>query len=218
MKAFCYYCLVGILFPGLINNSFAQSWSIKCYSININDQNLSIKTGVLSTPLSIIANETLSYYWYASNKIIVTKGGYDGKLLHGQYKVFYLSNNIKENGYFNKGLKTGKWINWYEGGKIKEMSCWKNGIQYGEYKTFNEDEQLNMKVNYKEGKLHGVSTTYQEGKIISQRNYKNGIEIISTEEKKSKNSLTEVWQKIIQKVRTLFKHKPVKQNLINIIQ
>ena len=42
--------------------------------------------------------------------ILVTQGGYNGRLLNGDFRVFYPNKNLKENGNYQFGLKEGTWI------------------------------------------------------------------------------------------------------------
>src|SRR4051812_435661 len=50
-----------------------------------------------------------SYYWYGSNAVHITQGGYSGKLLHGKYQEYYPDKSLREQGEFQKGLKEGTW-------------------------------------------------------------------------------------------------------------
>ncbi|MDB5122342.1 MAG: hypothetical protein JWP94_471 [Mucilaginibacter sp.] len=68
------------------------------------------------------------YYWYSANAIHSTQGGYSGKLLNGVYTEYYLNKNVKEQGTFNKGLKTGLWKSWNEDGTLNHAARWKNGV------------------------------------------------------------------------------------------
>ncbi|HEY2583461.1 MAG TPA: hypothetical protein VGI43_16735 [Mucilaginibacter sp.] len=67
------------------------------------------------------------YYWYSSNKIHFSQGGYSGKLLNGLYTEFYPNKNLKEQGAFKKGLKDGAWKSWNEDGTLNQISKWRNG-------------------------------------------------------------------------------------------
>ena len=67
------------------------------------------------------------YYWYSGNAIHSSQGGYSGRLLNGRYNEYYLNNNLKEQGNFNKGLKDGLWKSWNESGALSQVSNWKNG-------------------------------------------------------------------------------------------
>jgi antitoxin component YwqK of YwqJK toxin-antitoxin module len=70
----------------------------------------------------------LFYYWYEANVIHNTQGGFSGKLLNGSYIEYYPNKNLKEQGTFKKGLKTGAWKSWNEDGTLAINSIWKNGI------------------------------------------------------------------------------------------
>jgi antitoxin component YwqK of YwqJK toxin-antitoxin module len=65
------------------------------------------------------------YHWFASDTILITSGGFDGKLLHGTFKVFYPNKNLKEEGEFEYGRKTGIWRSWATNGMLVEVVKWK---------------------------------------------------------------------------------------------
>jgi len=75
------------------------------------------------------AKTLLFYYWYSSNEIHITQGGFSGKLLNGQYTEYYPDKSLKEQGQFKKGLKNGLWKNWNNDGTLQATSNWKNGVQ-----------------------------------------------------------------------------------------
>ena len=149
----------------------------KSSTVYLNYPDYSIKTGIFPGNKKISTKENLTYYWYASNKIMETKGGYDGKILNGSFTSFYLSNNLKEKGSFKNGLKNGTWIAWYENGKIKEIITWKKGVKTGCYKNYDSNGNLLSETVYKNDRLNGLYTKYAEGKIVSNRKYSNGEEI-----------------------------------------
>jgi antitoxin component YwqK of YwqJK toxin-antitoxin module len=148
----------------------------KYYEININSSDGYTKAIVASKKIRIKPNENYTYYWYSYNKIISTKGGYDGSLLHGDYVCFYANNNLREKGSFKKGLKKGKWMSWYENGKIKEIAYWSNSLRCGERKLYDESGNIILIENYKNDKFNGAVIQYQSGKITTIKYYKNGVE------------------------------------------
>ena len=77
---------------------------------------------------AVSAKPNLHYFWYSANLVHQTQGGYSGRLLGGQYSVFYLNKNLKEQGSFKKGLKDGVWKTWGEDGTLLYTSTWKHGI------------------------------------------------------------------------------------------
>lgn len=70
------------------------------------------------------------YYWFNKDTIMTTIGGYAGRLLDGEYKVFYPNKTLKEMGNFRLGLKTGIWKIWYPNGNLASMTQWKDGEKY----------------------------------------------------------------------------------------
>ncbi len=76
---------------------------------------------------TITIDDDKYYYWFAANDIKKTRGGYDGKILHGLYSAFYMNKNLKEKGKFHYGLKKGEWKEWYRNGELKEKSFYKKG-------------------------------------------------------------------------------------------
>jgi hypothetical protein len=119
-----------------------------------------------------------TYYWYSSNKILSTVGSCEGKLLHGQYTSSYLNNNLREKGRYKMGLKQGKWLKWYENGFIQETSEWKKGDKHGTFQNFNANGELISVSDYCNDKLNGETIIYESGKIVTRKNYKNGVEIL----------------------------------------
>jgi antitoxin component YwqK of YwqJK toxin-antitoxin module len=73
------------------------------------------------------------YFWYSSNRIHSTQGGYSGRLLNGNYKEFYPGKALKEEGYFKEGLKDGIWKSWNEYGNLVEQYTWKKGLLSGKF-------------------------------------------------------------------------------------
>lgn len=157
----------------------------KSYEITVNSTDAIIKIEVRSKQKKFSPKNNLIYYWYKSNKILATEGGFDGKPLHGKYTSFYFSQNLMEKGRFKKGLKKGAWKTWYENGKIKEIINWKSGIKHGKHVSYNSLGELVAEGNFKKGKLHGIVKSYDRGVLLSERKYKKGNEI-SLKGKKTK--------------------------------
>ena len=199
---------IGILLLIFSQGTFAQLIKQRTsYVVYINYPDYTVKTSVYNSIKKFNVNESLTYYWYSSNKILQTKGNYDGKLVDGAYTAFYLSNNLKEKGNFKKGLKSGKWISWYENGKINEISNWHNGKKCGAYKKFNPDESLSLTSTYKNDQLNGIQTTYGDGEIVDQVKYRKGKAVI----KKQKQQTDSLEQKhaspFKEKIAAVFKKK-----------
>lgn len=202
---------------------------MKTFNIVVNNDDCTVKTQMLTEGRTKPADEDLTYFWFTSNKIISTRGGFDGKLLHGYYKCFYLNNNLKESGNFKYGLKKGEWRYWFENGRLKEIIHWKNGKKHGAYRLYNESGELIGKGNFKSDKLNGKFKTYSKGKLTETVKYKEGEVIpakirkqkvktakfeevpLENKEKKEKKTLKEKWNGLFKKKNKEVKKKELTQ-------
>lgn len=164
----------------LHSQKYVEPGKLTSFNITVNHPDHTIKTQMLKDAKKITPHNSLTYYWYQSQKIMETKGGFDGKLLHGYYKSFYLNDQLKETGTIHYGLKNKEWKYWYPDGKIKEIITWKRGRKRGTYKLYNDYGQLMARGHFKNDLLNGRFYTYDNtGKIVERKKYKNGIEIIN---------------------------------------
>lgn len=194
MRSFLYIFIFFSLFIKSVAQSFVEPDKMKSFNITVNYPDYTVKTQMLKDPKKIKLDPDLSYHWYISQKIMETKGGFDGKLLHGYYKSFYLTDQLFESGEFYYGVKSGEWKNWYPDGKLKEITNWKNGRKNGKYILYSDLGVLMATGEFEKDELTGEFKTYDNfGKESSVRKYKNGKEIIKKEkvekvkkEKKSK--------------------------------
>lgn len=186
----------------------AVTGSQTIYTININKPDTIIRAEVMAQRSSALADKDLTYYWYANvaNTIIQTKGGFDGKLLHGAYTSFYGNNNLKEKGKFDNGIKNGEWIKWYSNGAINEVSHWRLGMKNGRYKLYNEQGEQMLGAHFRNDKMEGTVKTYQNGKVLSRKKYRNGQELpgkLDIGKKKFKITI----RPLRNKIKNLFKKK-----------
>ncbi|MBI2968484.1 MAG: hypothetical protein HYY40_11830 [Bacteroidetes bacterium] len=161
----------------------------------INQKEATIKVHVLNKNFNLKPDNRLIYYWYKSNDIKETQGGYEGKLLHGKFTCFYLNSNLKEKGKFRNGLKHGEWKAWYPGGRLKEIANYNNGVKHGTSITFSENGEMTLEEHYRKGVLHGHYIVYENGMEKEKKEFRNGKEVISTEKSKTgepKNKITPV--------------------------
>jgi len=180
-------------FCSVFSQKYIEPDKIKQFNITVNYPDYTIKTQMLSQNREFAVNNERTYLWYASQKIMETKGGYDGRLIHGKYRSFYLNNQLKEQGLVRYGLKHGEWKYWYPDGKLNELIHWKKGVKNGRYHLYNDNGELMAKGHFKKDKLHGRFYTYgANGKIIEKKKYKNGTEVYSKTKKiKSKKEKVE---------------------------
>src|SRR5687767_7067543 len=130
-------------------NGAAQNFNDKKnYTVYVNQSDYSVVAEVLAKPKLPQSDASKEYYWYKGNNIMSTRGGYEGKLLHGKFSSFYLNNNLKEKGKYNMGLKEGEWKKWHPNGTIAEIVNWKNGFKHGKYQAFNAKQELTVSTHY----------------------------------------------------------------------
>jgi hypothetical protein len=97
----------------------------------------------------------LKYHWIKNQKVLITQGGYSGKLLHGNYEAFYSNKNLMEKGSFKLGLKDGHWIYWRIDGSIEKSEYWKNGKQIKYSVLYSTEGKDSLRTPYKNGLKHG---------------------------------------------------------------
>lgn len=114
------------------------------------------------------------YHWYKSDNILVTRGGFDGRILHGSYKVFYPNQNLNEKGNFYYGMKDGVWQTWYPNGSMKSTQTWSEGQKEGYYTFFDMQGKKVKQYTYKHDLLSGYQFEYQNDTLTSKVKYKDG--------------------------------------------
>lgn len=96
---------------------------------------------------------TSTYFWYKSNQIIQTVGGYQGQLLHGHYIESYPNGQLKLKGFFSYGQQSGEWKYWSEEGKLQRLENWKNNKLHGKIFYFKETGEVGAVKVFKKGVL-----------------------------------------------------------------
>ncbi|MGE0637863.1 MAG: toxin-antitoxin system YwqK family antitoxin [Bacteroidia bacterium] len=173
----------GIVAGCSMSTKYNNSLKDRSHKFTVFQNNERAKIETLPVASSLKANETLVYYWFKNDNVHSSTGGYEGKLLSGNYSVYFPNDNLKEKGQFVNGLKNGRWMEWYEIGKLKAVINWRNGLKQGVHETYDADGLIEMQSNYKRGKLHGKTTIYVRGVNKDIRFYDNGIEVIPAPEK-----------------------------------
>jgi hypothetical protein len=125
---------------------------------------------------TISVDDDKYYYWFAANDIKKTRGGYDGKILHGLYTAFYMNKNLKEKGKFHYGLKKGEWKEWYMNGELKEKNFYKKGTKSKSFTLYYTNGKIKQKGFCKNGQLDGKLKTYDSSSVlVKTEHYKKGI-------------------------------------------
>ncbi len=131
-----------------------------------------------------------TYYWFHSDTILTTVGGYDGRLLDGTYTVFYPDRNLAIAGEFVDGLRNGEWRSWYPGGVLRSIMHWREGLESGPFIEFSKEGRKLREGQYKKGLLYGKVRQYTDDGQYQTIAYKNGIPVdgepVKKKEKKEK--------------------------------
>ncbi|MDF3026946.1 MAG: hypothetical protein K0S23_1253 [Fluviicola sp.] len=168
---------------------FSQKIEIE-NKFHIKQDDKSIIFHVLDTDESRLKkyNPNKSYYWFKSQKVLITQGGSSGSLLNGDYESFYKNNQLAEKGLFKKGLKHGVWKHWAPNGILIHQENWSKGIQIGKQLYYNREGIIQKTIVYKSSEVQIISrdttilknkkmvlTTVNDstGKLISQSRYSN---------------------------------------------
>ncbi|MCE3226601.1 MAG: hypothetical protein K0S32_1152 [Bacteroidetes bacterium] len=185
-----------------LSQKFVEPGKQDQFNITVNHDDYTVKTQILSHNKDIKVNNDRIYMWYTSQKIMETKGGFEGKLIHGKYNAFYLNNQLKEQGAIKYGLKNKEWKYWYSDGKLKEVITWKNGVKNGSYALYNDYGQIMAKGNFCNDKLDGKFTTYgPAGNVTETKKYKDGVEVpmkVKSQKSKAKSSSGKTQKEVIE--------------------
>lgn len=113
-----------------------------------------VYTELKPADVAIFTNDASMYSWYDKGRINSSQGSYSGKLLHGQYLAYYEANKqLKEQGNYQYGLKTGKWLVWRSNGFLKESQHWYKGQKSGKTLVFDSLGHLQQKIRFKDGQV-----------------------------------------------------------------
>lgn len=138
------------------------------------------------------------YYWFKSQKVMMTQGGASGLLLDGLFESFYENNQLSQKGKFKNGLKNGEWLYWTNTGILVRKENWINGVKRGEEIVYDANGIPLFTTDYKRFKSikttqDSIVTIYrlkdkkrmefidQNGKVISSQLYLNGSEKVKKE-------------------------------------
>jgi hypothetical protein len=142
-----------------------------------------IYADVAKAPLDRQADTRLFYYWYSANDIKKTKGGYEGKLLHGWYTRFYPNKNLHTQGKFKNGIQVGDWKYWYLNGELSETRSFSRQGTVATFEAFDEEGRPIRMGKYRNDRYHGTIREMVSGKVV-KRKYKDGVEIIRNKKPK----------------------------------
>lgn len=139
--------ITGLLFCHETGQAQSAVKDLISHKVRLNYTDHTVVTYVKPTSDIRVSND-LRYYWFSGQDIHSSQGGYSGKLLNGYYEDFYLNKNLREAGWFSKGLKYGLWKNWNEQGVLIEECSWSNGKKNGTYYRYDTQGKLKEKGRY----------------------------------------------------------------------
>ncbi len=97
-------------------------------------------------------------------------------LLHGYYKEYYESGNLKIETIYKQGELFGKYKEYYENGKLKVETEYEQGNLSGKRKEYYESGQLKIDAIYKQGNLSGkLKEYYENGNLKREKSGEYGI-------------------------------------------
>ncbi|PRY48082.1 hypothetical protein B0I27_11616 [Arcticibacter pallidicorallinus] len=134
----------------------------------------SITAYVLPVRREPTIDSDVTYYWFKAGKIYHTQGGYSGRLLNGHFSSFYLTKNLKEEGDFKKGIKSGLWRSWRESGILEKAAYYRKGQENGRFFTYDDSGVVKQIGRMKGGKFHGNVKTYVSQDSVTDVYYRNG--------------------------------------------
>lgn len=134
----------------------------------------SVTAYVLPLRREPVIDPDVTYYWFKAGRIHKTQGGFSGRLLNGHFTSFYLTKNLKEEGDFKKGTKSGLWLSWLENGVLERTAYYRNGLENGRFFTYDDSGIVKQTGRMKRGKLHGNIKTYVTQDSVASVYYKNG--------------------------------------------
>jgi antitoxin component YwqK of YwqJK toxin-antitoxin module len=126
-------------------------------------------------------SEQKTYSWYREGKIITTSTGFAGKLLHGNFQVFYPNKNLMMQGKYINGLKNGTWIYWYSNGARMKQESWKYGLRDGLFTYYNEsNDRISKDETYINDQLTYPQRQYINDSTLIYKTFKKGIIVSDT--------------------------------------
>lgn len=157
--------------------------------IRISDNDKSILAELQTADDWVSVDPHKTYYWYSSNAVHTTQGGYSGKLLNGSYTEYYLNKNLREQGTFKNGLKTGVWKSWNDQGGLLSFMTWQDGTKSGKFELLDDKGMVKTSGTYRSNLLDGIVKSYVSADSATVVKYKNGKVI-------AKSSGESFWRKV----------------------
>ncbi len=93
------------------------------------------------------------------------------------YQSFYPNGNLKGEGSYTAGKRTGKLVAYSAAGAKRYEGTYQNGEKHGRFLVYYPDQTLKSEVNYVNGQQDGPSRTYHpDGKLAEEGSHRAGKE------------------------------------------
>ncbi|CAM2812015.1 toxin-antitoxin system YwqK family antitoxin [Chryseobacterium flavum] len=133
--------------------TFKKDFKVKEWSYYNKNGDLTSKEEFTNGEKNIYDNSFTGTFYYPSGKIEEISH-YKFAKLHGETKLFHEDGkSIKQIGYYENGLATGKWKTFYKSGKLERETELTNDKRNGNRVYYREDGSIEKTEVYKDGKL-----------------------------------------------------------------
>jgi len=112
--------------------------------------------------------------YYENGNIKWKSTAYKNGKLDGLSKRFYEDGTLMIETIYKNGIKDGLEKGYSENGKIVAEILYKNNMINGFLKRYDDEGDIYLEENYKNDILHGITKIYSNGKLIEEREYRNG--------------------------------------------
>jgi hypothetical protein len=185
------------------DSSKGQSYykDVDLVKVTVNYSDHMVITWLRPVKRQVFARPDKNYYWYSANHIHNTQGGFSGKLINGMYNDYYSNKNLKEQGRFLNGLKTGVWKTWSPEGRLQLVTEWNGGQQSGRYFRYDQQGVLKENGRYKNGSPDGKTITHITPDSTVTTRYKEGKVVTITKKKKIPSFISMIFKKRVKAVK-----------------
>jgi antitoxin component YwqK of YwqJK toxin-antitoxin module len=163
-----------LLFIGKVYGQNTSDMGTAFHRITFECKDTLFQFYVTSPDIHFKPEDDREYYWYKSDTILTTFGGFEGKLLDGSFTKYFPNRNISIREIYSLGLKKGESKSWYPDGKLKSVIQWVNGKKKGFFKEYDSAENLVRYGKYKEDRLNGIIYCRSASGKFTKLKYKKG--------------------------------------------
>lgn len=166
--------LISTVIIFLFHTATAQKTDQRMFQVVVNEDDYTRDFSVIDKEKTLFVAPNRDYHWYKSNKVLTTKGGQGGRLLHGEYKEYHLNKNLRTRGKLKKGQHVGHWKEWWPNGMVKSSYHHRFGMKHGRQFNYNSQGDLTDITRYRRGNKHGWTKLFSDEKKIARELYKRG--------------------------------------------